>query len=141
MKIFEHIRDYFPVHLVKTADLPKDKNYLFAIFPHGIVSMSAFLTFGTDALQFEQLFQGIKTHLCTLKINFKIPFLREVALACGAVSASRKSLKWILSNPKKGNSAVLVVGGAAESLFTEPGTYKLCLKNRKGFCRIALQNG
>lgn len=141
LKFFKYMKDYFPVELVKQVDLPTDKNYLFAVFPHGIMSMSSLLVFGTDALNFEKVFEGIKTHICTLKVNFKMPLLREVAFACGGVAASRKSLNWILSNPKKGYSATLIVGGAAESLYTEPGTYKLCLKNRKGFCRIALQNG
>ncbi|KAK6627929.1 hypothetical protein RUM44_010411 [Polyplax serrata] len=141
MKLFGHVRDYFPVQLMKKIELPPDENYLFAVFPHGIISLSAFITFGTDALKFEETFKGIKPHLCTLKINFRVPVLRELALACGAVAASRKSLNWILGNPKKGNCAILIVGGAAESLYTETGTYKLCLKNRKGFCRVALQNG
>lgn len=33
----EHLRDYFPVELVKTVDLKADRNYLFASFPHGIM--------------------------------------------------------------------------------------------------------
>lgn len=33
----KHLRDYFPVELIKTADLTPDRNYLFASFPHGII--------------------------------------------------------------------------------------------------------
>ncbi len=36
---------------------------------------------------------------------------------------------------------VLVVGGAAESLETKADQYKLILKNRKGFVRVALETG
>ena len=36
---------------------------------------------------------------------------------------------------------MLVVGGAAESLEVEVGTYRLVLKNRKGFVKIAMQTG
>lgn len=32
-----HILNYFPHKLVKTVDLPADRNYIFAAFPHGIV--------------------------------------------------------------------------------------------------------
>lgn len=103
--------------------------------------MASMLAFATDALKFEEHFKGIKTHICTLKLNFRLPIIREVALAGGAVAASKRSLNWILSNPEKGNSATLIVGGAAEALYTEPGSYKICLKKRKGFCRVALQNG
>lgn len=34
-----------------------------------------------------------------------------------------------------------MIGGAAESLKSHPGTYRLILKNRKGFIRTALQFG
>jgi len=34
-----------------------------------------------------------------------------------------------------------VVGGAAESLKSQPGTYRIVIKNRKGFVRVALKAG
>ena len=40
-----------------------------------------------------------------------------------------------------GNAATIVVGGAEEALEARHGAYKLTLKNRKGFCRIALTTG
>lgn len=33
----DHLRDYFPVELIKTAEFSSDRNYLFASFPHGIM--------------------------------------------------------------------------------------------------------
>ena len=36
---------------------------------------------------------------------------------------------------------MLAVGGAEESLDAFPGTYKLTLRNRKGFVRVALKAG
>jgi len=59
----------------------------------------------------------------------------------GLVAASKDSLNWILGSPGKGRAAILVVGGAAEALYNEPGVYKIVLKHRKGFCRVALHNG
>lgn len=35
--LHRHYRDYFPVELVKTAELPATKNYILASFPHGIL--------------------------------------------------------------------------------------------------------
>ncbi|TMW39491.1 hypothetical protein DOY81_015429 [Sarcophaga bullata] len=32
-----HLRDYFPVELIKTCDLEPNRNYLLASFPHGII--------------------------------------------------------------------------------------------------------
>lgn len=37
--------------------------------------------------------------------------------------------------------AVLSVGGAAEAYYCKPGEYKLVLKKRKGFIKLALQMG
>lgn len=46
----------------------------------------------------------------------------------------------ILDN-KKGNVAVLMVGGVSEAFKSFPGPYHLILKNRKGFVRVALKTG
>lgn len=141
LKWWDYYRDYFPVHLVKTTDLSPDRNYLFAVYPHGILSSGAFSAFATESLGFEKLFSGIKAYVCTLKINFSMPIIREFGLAQGLVAASRPSLNWILNSPGKGRAAVLVVGGAAEAMYNKPGMYKIVLRNRKGFCRVALENG
>lgn len=34
---FRHFTNFFPVRVVKTADLSPTKNYLFAVYPHGII--------------------------------------------------------------------------------------------------------
>lgn len=39
------------------------------------------------------------------------------------------------------NAVVLVVGGAQEALNARPGCYRICIKNRKGFVKIALETG
>ena len=44
--------------LVKTADLDPDKSYLFGFHPHGVISISAFCTFATEALGFSRTFPG-----------------------------------------------------------------------------------
>lgn len=35
--VWKHAQNYFPVDLVKTAELPPDRNYLICAFPHGIL--------------------------------------------------------------------------------------------------------
>lgn len=37
LTIWQHFADYFPVDLVKTAELRPDRNYVVASFPHGIM--------------------------------------------------------------------------------------------------------
>jgi len=41
----------------------------------------------------------------------------------------------------KGQSIMLAIGGATESLYAGPGTMDLVLRRRKGFVRVALQTG
>lgn len=34
---WQYLRDYFPVRLVKTAELSPNRNYIFGYHPHGIL--------------------------------------------------------------------------------------------------------
>ncbi|CAL8070142.1 unnamed protein product [Orchesella dallaii] len=47
----------------------------------------------------------------------------------------------ILGSEKKGNVAVLMPGGAPEVLDAHPNAYVLQLRHRKGFIKVALENG
>ncbi|MED6233043.1 2-acylglycerol O-acyltransferase 1 [Ataeniobius toweri] len=38
--VWEYLRDYFPLMLVKTVDLDPTKNYIFGFHPHGCSSLS-----------------------------------------------------------------------------------------------------
>ncbi|XP_003375651.1 2-acylglycerol O-acyltransferase 1 [Trichinella spiralis] len=82
-RMWDHLRDYFPIELIKTADLPPNRNYLFGYHPHGIMSFGAFCNFCTEATNFSQLFPGIKPHLCTLVGQFLFPIRREYIMLSG----------------------------------------------------------
>ena len=41
----------------------------------------------------------------------------------------------------KGQSIMIAIGGATESLYSAPGTMHLVLRRRTGFVRVALQTG
>ncbi|XP_077556829.1 2-acylglycerol O-acyltransferase 2-A-like [Haemaphysalis longicornis] len=138
---FKYFRNYFPIQLVKTCDLPADRNYLFGYHPHGIIAAGAVCNFATDATNFRTLFPGIQTHLTTLQIQFNLPFHRDLLQAGGVCVASRESLDWILSSKTPGKAAVVIVGGEAELHQSRPGIYKLVLTNRRGFVRVALKHG
>jgi len=140
IKPWRHVRDYFPISLTKTADLEPKRSYVFGYHPHGVISMGALVNFATYATGFDKLFPGINVHVLTLASNFKIPFQREWILWMGLCDASRETCHNILQKGK-GESILLAVGGAEESLDAFPGTYKLTLRNRKGFVRVALKAG
>ena len=72
-----------------------------------------------------------------LLVNFRWPFHRDILLALGIVDVSKESIYHVCGRKDGGNAAIIVVGGAAESLEAIPGAATLTLKNRKGFVRMA----
>ncbi|KAL3145161.1 hypothetical protein ABBQ38_001761 [Trebouxia sp. C0009 RCD-2024] len=131
---------YFPAKLHKTADLDPAGTYLFACHPHGIVSFSSWLSFATEGTGFQNLFPGLKMHVLTLTTNLRMPFMREYLLLHGLSDVSRETCLKILSGGK-GQSIMIAIGGATESLYASPGTMDLVLRRRTGFVRVALQTG
>ncbi|XP_072231515.1 2-acylglycerol O-acyltransferase 3b [Leuresthes tenuis] len=140
-RVWEHFRDFFPVKLVKTAELNPNKNYIFGSHPHGIMAVGAFASFSTEGCGFTEAFPGVRSSLAVLAGLFKIPILRDYLMSAGLYPVSKPSLVHLLSKSGKGNAVVIVVGGAAESLASSPGVNTVVMKQRKGFVRIALEFG
>ncbi|XP_067995396.1 2-acylglycerol O-acyltransferase 2 [Melanerpes formicivorus] len=139
--VWRYMKDYFPLTLVKTAELDPRKNYLMGFHPHGVLAIGAFVNFCTEASGFSTLFPGITPHLMMLSVWFRIPFLRDYLMSGGLVSSEKESASYVLKKPEGGNVLAIIVGGAQEALDARPGSYTLLLKNRKGFVRLAMQHG
>eukprot|EP01084_Bolivina_argentea_P067558 123007_1 len=139
---FKWFTDFFPIRLHKTYDLDEsgETSYLFGYHPHGIIGMGAVGTFAMMTSGFHRLFPGVDVRLLTLKVNFYVPFFDLLISFMGICDASRDSCNNILSDAER-KSLCLVLGGAKESLEANPGIVKLYLKNRKGFVKVALENG
>eukprot|EP00775_Hariotina_reticulata_P013889 gene13889-14008_t len=131
--------DYFNAQLIKTSDLDPQGRYIFAAYPHGITAISGWIFFATEACGFSQLFPGLRPWCLTLGSNFKCPGLREYCMMYGLRSCERGACISMLKKP--GSSIILFPGGAAEALVMQQGQYKLILRRRKGFARLALQSG
>ncbi|PWN92497.1 putative diacylglycerol acyltransferase type 2b [Acaromyces ingoldii] len=140
LSIWRYFAEYYPVSLIKSADLPPDKPYVFGYHPHGIIGMGAIANFATSATEFPTSFPGITPHLLTLNSNFNIPIYRDILMAMGLCSVSKRSCERILRKGK-GRAITIVVGGASESLSAHPGTADLTLRRRLGFIKIAIRNG
>lgn len=140
LSIWSWFRDYFPINLIKTAEISPDKTYIFGYHPHGIIGLGAFCNFATEATKFSEKFPGINLRLLTLNSNFHIPFYGPFLSSLGMCDASKESCNYILSQGP-GNALMLVLGGAKEALDAHPGQYILTLNRRKGFIKIALRNG
>ncbi|XP_050523981.1 2-acylglycerol O-acyltransferase 2-A-like isoform X2 [Daktulosphaira vitifoliae] len=120
------VRRYFKIQLVKTHDLPANKSYIFATHPHGTFCIGAFNNILTNASPFRKFFPGLQTFMMILNVHFYMPFHREL---------------YISMDGKKGNVAVLMVGGVSEAFQSFPGPVHLVVNKRKGFVRVALKTG
>ncbi|EDW01696.1 2-acylglycerol O-acyltransferase 2-A [Drosophila grimshawi] len=150
--IYRIYRNYFPVTLVKTADLPANKNYILASFPHGILGTGICINMGLDISHWLRLFPQVRPKVGTLDQHFVIPFLRDLLRGWGLISVSKESLTYYLTKPNDpkhpnnrdgftSNAVAILVGGAQEALDSHPGKYILTLKNRKGFVKMAIRTG
>jgi len=140
-RLWKHFADFFPVTIVKTAELPPEKSYLFGSHPHGVLCSGAFSAFSTTGSGFEQIFPGLQPRLLTLEGQFWIPGLhRELLYLTGTCAANRRAMESLLAKPS-GQVTVLVVGGAPEALNSDQGKIKLVLDCRKGFIKLALRFG
>ncbi|CAL8071230.1 unnamed protein product [Calicophoron daubneyi] len=164
---WKYVADYFPIRLVLsdeleeyikaqsssstsnpegTADysLSNKHNYLVGCHPHGVFSLGAFLNFMTDATGFSEKFPKLKPYLSILGIHFKSPVYRDAMMFLGAVSSSKESLSYLLDPSRcktTGNFVTVVLGGSREVLEANPGSYRLHVKDRQGFFRLALKHG
>lgn len=139
--VWKHYKDYFPIKLVKTAELNPNKNYVLGCHPHGIMSVGAFACFSTESCGFIETFPGVRSCLAVLSGLFRIPLFREYLMCAGLYPVSKPSLRHLLSKSGKGNAVVIVIGGAAESLAATPGINTVVMKQRKGFVKVALEYG
>uniref|UniRef100_A0A8C3XNY9 Acyltransferase n=1 Tax=Chelydra serpentina TaxID=8475 RepID=A0A8C3XNY9_CHESE len=139
--IWRHMRNYFPVTLVKTTELDPSKNYVVGFHPHGVMVAGAFLNFCTEATGFSQLFPGLTPHMMMLTLWFRVPFFRDYLLSGGLVPSDKDTAAYVLRRWGGGNVLAIAVGGAQEALDARPGAFTLLLKNRKGFVRLAMEHG
>lgn len=65
----------------------------------------------------------------------------HILLPAGLVSADKESATHILTRKGNGNLLGIIIGGAREILDARPGSYRLVLRKRKGFIKLALTHG
>jgi len=139
--LWRHLRDYFPIKMIKTAELDPRRNYIFSCHPHGVICFGSVTVFASEADDFSVKYPGINAHVNTVEGNLWMPGFREFFLMFGAVASSKESLSFLLSNPDGGEAAVLMVGGIPEMDNFHDKQINLVLNKRKGFIKLALRNG
>uniref|UniRef100_A0A0L8IH09 Acyltransferase n=1 Tax=Octopus bimaculoides TaxID=37653 RepID=A0A0L8IH09_OCTBM len=84
--IWKYFADYFPINLIKTAELDPSKNYIVGYHPRTIllvISAGAFANFATNATGFNQMFPNMHQYLCILIGQFRFPFYRDHLMTTG----------------------------------------------------------
>jgi hypothetical protein len=127
---------YIGVEVVRTRVLDPSKRYMFAFYPHGILILSRISVYGGV---WEMLFPGIETRVLGASPMFYWPGAREICLWMGAVDAAKKVAVRIYS---KFNLNLMVYPGGSDEIFeTQPDSNITTLIVRKGFIKLAVQNG
>lgn len=139
--MWTHLAEYFPAKLIKTCDLPADRNYLFGVHPHGILCFSTLINCCTQGTRFSQLFPGLEPYTLSADRHFSIPFHRDVFMAIGGVSAKKESMEFLLKQPGTGKALCLVIGANEDLVASIPHRMDLTVKCRKGFVKMALRYG
>ncbi|KAB0385035.1 hypothetical protein FD755_006952 [Muntiacus reevesi] len=139
--LWKHMRDYFPIKLIKTAELPSNWSYALVTHPHGILGIRVFCNFCTEVTGSSQQFPRLWFSLAILNSLFYLPVYQDYVMSYGTCSVNHQSLEFILSQPQLGQAVLILVGGAHEALHAIPGEHCLTLRNRKGFVRLALRHG
>lgn len=140
-RIVRWLADYFQIRLVNASNKPLDpsRRYIFCLHPHGVLPIGGTLAMVASRKGgFSELFPGIDMRVVCATFCFYIPVYRELLLGLGFADASRFSARKLLES---GKSIALVPGGATEALYCQGFKDVLYLSKRKGFIRLALQQG
>ncbi|XP_061608727.1 2-acylglycerol O-acyltransferase 2 isoform X2 [Phyllopteryx taeniolatus] len=141
IKLWDYMRDYFPIKLLKTAELDPRHNYVLGFHPHGVLVAGAFTNFCTYSTGFRQLFPGLTCYLLMLPLWFRTPFFRDYIMCAGLIPSDKESASYPLRQRGGGNAVAIAVGGAPEALDAHPGTYNVLLAKKKGFIKMAMEHG
>ena len=147
LPIWKYTCNYFPVRLVKMADLDPNRNYICGSHPHGLLCLGVGNFALTPHLQREKVFPDIYFRMLTLREFYFFPGLRELMLGMGLSAATKENLDAILGHMHEGmrptgQATIVVVGGAREVIRADiTDRIVLVILKRKGFIRKALQYG
>ncbi|EEC44340.1 predicted protein [Phaeodactylum tricornutum CCAP 1055/1] len=132
---YEEIHETSPVDVQKEI-LSNNKNYLLVFQPHGALSFTGITSMVTAP-------QAMKGKLPTAVADALLytPILKHVLGIFGLISASKSSMIRTLKKKGVEGTIVLYVGGIAELFLTDETDERLYLRKRKGFIKLALQQG
>jgi hypothetical protein len=140
LKLLSPMLSYFDYEEIHESDVKKEllkgTNYICVCQPHGALSFVGICS----SIFAPPEFQGTLVTAVADAVLYT-PILKHVLGIFGLCSASKASMKKVLKKPGVEGTVVLYVGGMAELFLSCENEEKLYLKNRKGFIKLALQEG
>ena len=124
------VRRYFHYTVHGLDHVPTDGAALVAM-NHGPVPVDAALLGLEIYERLGRLPRGLTDHLV-----FKLPVMREVLVAIGAVDGRHDTADTLLD---RGNLVMVMPGGAPEAFKPSTAAYRLYWRERKGFARLAIR--
>ena len=127
---------YFPAKTICKAELCKDKAYILAAWPHGLLGGGGHFCFVDLHLQ------GFHTICTAASVIQYIPFMRRFMSTVGSCDVGKAALTRVLRPASYPYSvAHLVVGGINEMFYGGGDVEQIVLHKRKGFIKLAMQSG
>lgn len=135
--LWKKLGAYFPAKVECEVPLDPNGQYIFASHPHGVMSFHHLL-YLSDAIGFHAISNGARRRGVGASVIFKIPIFRDILLWLGTVAYPASVIRKVL---KKGYSLTVLPGGMNEQILAEPCEHIAFIKQRKGFCKLALEAG
>jgi 1-acyl-sn-glycerol-3-phosphate acyltransferase len=135
------ISDYFGIRLERMGpELDPSKQYIFTVHPHGNLAFARAAIAFRRQDRWNNVFPGIDTRTLVADVAHKVPFIRELFLWSGTVSASRTVAEYNLTH---GMSLIIYPGGEREQIRTHQGVERIVVRGHKhtGFLRLAMKFG
>ena len=132
---YEEIHELSYTELAEMASKNPKKKYLLVAQPHGVLSYCGFCAKVACPPKFGHVPTAAAASL------MKTPILKQVIGCFTLVDASKQNLKKVFKREGIEGNVILYVGGIAELFKCSRREERLYLSKRKGFIKLALQEG
>lgn len=133
---FETWRRYFDFCVYKEADLKQSTNVILAIVPHGLFPLTLPMLSAVCDTVFPE-FKGKVPNTAVANAMFWAPIMSPIIKWLGCISANPQAIRLALQT----NNCIIVPDGIAGAFHSKRKEETLYIQSRKGFIRLALQEG
>jgi 1-acyl-sn-glycerol-3-phosphate acyltransferase len=134
--VFHTWRLYFQFRVYKECDMPQSKKILFTSFPHGLFPIAIPMMSGICKKIFPELDKPVPI-AAVAENMFKIPIVAPLLTWFGCVPAKAEYIREAIQK----ETCILLPDGIAGVFVSNPEEEILYISKRKGFIRIAIEEG